>query len=139
MSAPLVTPCRFQATDSAIPITKQPAYPGPYSVLDSVRQAGQFRKGFAPGFGFDGKQRAYVLAMNLLLNAGQRFTSDDPTDPHRILSLNPAGVPASEFVKDSPEIDHIKPAVIGGVPAGSNSYCNARVISLELNRRIGNR
>ncbi|PJF40460.1 MAG: hypothetical protein CUN55_12690 [Phototrophicales bacterium] len=72
---------------------------------------------------FSDKQREIILQMNMTRNGGV-IKSDDPNDPHQILSKNGTA--------NRPEIDHIIPRTQGG----SNFFSNARVVSWEVNNII---
>jgi hypothetical protein len=111
-------------------------YPGPYADLENTDNPDIAVT--APNM-FDPRQKVKILNANEMRNGGLR--SDDPADPAPVLvrpiSVNPRQFPkpsksrdANGFLNEA-QVDHIKPFVDGG----SNSYCNARVISQELNIR----
>jgi hypothetical protein len=114
-----------------------PGTPGPYASLENTDNPD------IPVMAsrmFDPRQKAKILAANEQRNGGQ-LRSDDPMDPAQML-VRPMSVSPTQFPKppkprdannclNEAQIDHIKPFVNGG----SNSYCNARVISQELNNR----
>jgi hypothetical protein len=89
---------------------------------------------------FDPRQKVKILNANEMRNGGM-LRSDDPADPAPLLvrpiPVNPLTFPkpskprdANGFLNEA-QVDHINPFVVGG----SNSYCNARLISQELNIR----
>jgi RHS repeat-associated protein len=111
------------------------SYRGPYAVLEELFNDVPI----APKAPFKDKQRERILEVNKVLHGGM-LKSDDPLDPVKGELVRRESVPRNQYPKpplprdsngllNEAQIDHIKPLDIGG----SNSYCNARVISQQLN------
>jgi 5-methylcytosine-specific restriction endonuclease McrA len=79
------------------------------------------------------KQRDRILQANKDRHGGM-LISDDIADPNREL-IEKAPRSGAGTRRKLAVVDHIKPFTKGG----SNSYCNARVISQQQNSRKGNR
>lgn len=108
-------PCKDQPLDKR----------GPYWYLamfdpTPIREGAKFTKG----------QRDLVRQVNEIMNWGA-LKSDDSLDPYRSLVWPVAG--ETSVPKNRAEVDHIIPRASGG----SNSLCNARVISNALNSAKG--
>jgi 5-methylcytosine-specific restriction endonuclease McrA len=74
--------------------------------------------------------------MHLALNAGE-YRSDDPKDPVKgslaapVKAQGGVNLPRNEHgLLSMAQVDHIKPQKDGG----SNSYCNAQIVSMALNQ-----
>jgi hypothetical protein len=88
-----------------------------------------------PGRAFSSIQKAKILAANRGRNGGV-LRSDDPADPHQLLSPPvrsvSRGMGGSGQLPDMASVDHIVPAKAGG----TNAYSNARVISQSYNNLL---
>jgi RHS repeat-associated protein len=117
-----------------------PCTPGPYWVLEFLYHDVLIK----PHTEFDEKQVKRIRAVNRVRNLLNFFElrSDDPNDPVQGELVEPPSVSPKQFpkpptsrdengLKNQAQVDHIRPVK----EDGSNSYCNARVISFELNLR----
>lgn len=125
------------ASDPCCRIDDGTGTPGPYAALENTDDPDI--KVTASRM-FDPRQKVKILNANEMRNGGM-LRSDDPADPAPLLvrpiPVNPQTFPkpskprdANGFLNEA-QVDHINPFVVGG----SNSYCNARLISQELNIR----
>jgi len=125
------------ASDPCCRIDDGTGTPGPYAALENTDDPDI--KVTASRM-FDPRQKVNILNANEMRNGGM-LRSDDPADPAPLLvrpiPVNPQTFPkpskprdANGFLNEA-QVDHINPFVVGG----SNSYCNARLISQELNIR----
>jgi hypothetical protein len=83
----------------------------------------------APGLPFTEPQKKKIRAANMDRN-DNKLMSDDLTDPFQELvksTYDPKVEPKPSKPPNEAQVDHIKAKANGG----SNSYCNARVISLK--------
>ncbi len=109
--------------------------PGPYAHLE-----GTDRVLIEPGRKFTPEQRDRILGENRTIHGG-KLKSDDPKDPVQWLdeplefdgplrnTPKPTVTIGGQQFKSEAQVDHIRPREVGG----SNSYCNAQVISQTLN------
>ncbi len=97
---------------------------GPYSFLALID-----RTPINKGAKFEREQKDMVRFANLVFNAGKLTTDDPANDRYRELVW--PEVPRSPMPMNQAEVDHIVPMAKGG----SNSLCNARVISNWLNEK----
>jgi hypothetical protein len=106
-------------------------YPGPYANLEDPNQPPLIRH----GANFSTAQRRKILTQNIATHG--KLVSDDPMDPIQQL-IPPAG---PRHIPNTAIIDHIKPSGVLGPDGqfGSNSYCNARVISHQYNNQLNRR
>jgi hypothetical protein len=109
-----------------------PGTPGPYWFLEN-----QDKVLIEKGREFTNTQRVKIQAVNFFRHNPPRFESDDPKDPLKgtelarpVLKLAGESKTKNERgQKIEAQVDHIKPRKDGG----SNSYCNAQVVSMEFN------
>ncbi|MGK8503523.1 hypothetical protein [Nocardia asiatica] len=81
-----------------------------------------------PGRDFTDSQKRKIKAANKARNGGV-LMSDDPLDPHQVLSESVRATGNTDKNLAGAEVDHIVSADKGG----TNSYGNARVVSAEWN------
>jgi RHS repeat-associated protein len=126
--------CKFFVEDAAGAVG---TYPGPYAFLE-----GSDGTVIKQGKDFTPTQRIKIRANNKARHGGTGMYSDDPKDPVKGPLAHPEKpvwgnkLPVNEDgLQITAQVDHIHPQITGG----SNSYCNAQLVSLTLNemKRFG--
>jgi hypothetical protein len=104
-------------------------YPGPYANLEDPDKPPMIRR----GADFSKRQKINIRTQNIATHG--RLMSDDPMDPIQTELLLPMG---SQHKDNTSQIDHIKQSGVKGPDGqfGSNSYCNARIISHKYNQQL---
>jgi len=106
---------------------------GPYSDL-----AGKDNTVIEAGKKFTPTQKPKIIAANKARNGGV-IKSDDPDDPFQTLQQPTVTIGGISRPDDEAHVDHIIPKIgPDGQKLGSNSYCNARVISFRHNLNKSN-
>ena len=115
-------------SDLSIEVGRAAGENGPYSHLTDRTLVGPDRP-------FTDTQRPKILEANRARNNG-RLMSDEPLDPYQVLSEPQKsvseGMGGERMDRAAAQIDHI----VSRKNGGTNSYGNARVVSLEWNNGV---